>query len=460
MMPISPARAAVFTAVLALAAGLLASGLAASHAQSPPPNIVLLVADDLGYGDLRSYGHPAIATPRLDRLAAEGIRLTSFYAEPACTPSRAALLTGRYSVRSGLGRVIGPDEARGIPEGEVTFAEALRARGYRTAAIGKWHLGHLEPRFRPLANGFERYFGLLYSNDMIKPWVQTDRPLELWRDERPVEHPVDQTTLTERYTEEAIRFIEQASDRPFLVYLAYSMPHVPISVSSRFAGRSRAGLYGDVIETIDWSVGRIVDAIEQRGISDRTLVIFTSDNGPWLGMPDRMFRGDVIKPWHAGSPGALRGWKAQTWEGGVRVPFIARWAGRIPAGRVDSGMASLMDVYATVLRLAGAPVPDDRKVDGFDLSEWLMGRGESPRRSLFYFRENALEAVREGRWKLRVSNHSRSGATPGEPATPELYDLEVDPSERYNLARQHTDVVSRLRAMMDTAGREITAPSQ
>lgn len=455
-----PARAAALTVALALAAAVLVAHPRATQPQAPPPNFVLLVADDLGYGDLGSFGHPTISTPRLDRLAAEGIRLTSFYAEPACTPSRAALLTGRYSVRSGMGRVIGPDERRGLPETEITFAEALAAKGYRTAAIGKWHLGHAERRLRPLANGFDRYFGLLYSNDMIRPWVQTDRPLELWRDEQPIEHPVDQTTLTERYTDEAIRFINDAGDRPFLLYVAYSMPHVPISVSTRFAGHSRAGLYGDVIEAIDWSAGRIVDELERRGLSRRTLVMFTSDNGPWLEMPERMFSGGTIKPWHAGSPGTLRGWKAQTWEGGVRVPFIARWTGRIPAGRVDSGIASLMDLYTTMLRLGGAEVPADRVVDGVDLSEWLTGGGESPRHGLFYFRENTLEGVRDGRWKLRVTNHGRAGVSAGEAPVPELYDLQIDPSERYNVAHDHPDVVSRLRGMMEKAARDVTASSR
>ena len=441
---IIPSRAP-FAFLLALAA-VAATNARHTATQEERPNIVLLFADDLGYGDLASFGHPTIATPRLDRLAAEGIRLTSFYAEPACSPSRAALLTGRYSVRSGLGAVVGPDARHGIPENEVTVAEALAAKGYRTAAVGKWHLGHAERRFRPLANGFERYFGLLYSNDMIRPWVQTDRPLELWRGDAPVEHPVDQTTLTKRYTEEALDFINDADDRPFFLYVAYSMPHVPISASARFAGRSRAGLYGDVIEEIDWSAGQIVDGIERRGLARRTLVVFTSDNGPWQGMPPRMFSGGTIKPWHAGSAGPLRGHKAQTWEGGVRVPFIARWTGRIPAGRADAGIGSVMDLYTTIIRFAGAEIPTDRPVDGLDMRDWLLGRGPSPRTGIHYFLQNRIEAVREGRWKLRA---------PAAGATPELYDLDVDPSERYDRAADHPEVVSRLQTMMETAAREI-----
>ena len=450
-------RWAAGVAVIALTAALASIG---TRAQDARPNFVILFADDLGYGDLGSFGHPTIATPRLDRLAAAGIRLTSFYAAHACTPSRAALLTGRYPVRSGLGSVLGPDDPRGIPPGEITFAEALAAKGYRTAAIGKWHLGHLERRFRPTANGFHEYFGLLYSNDMIRPWVQTDRPLELWRNDEPVEHLVDQTTLTERYTEEAVRFIENARDRPFVLYLAYSMPHVPISVSRRFSGRSRAGLYGDVIETIDWSAGQVVDALERHGLSGRTLVMFTSDNGPWLEMPDRMFSGNAIKPWHAGSKGPLRGAKADTWEGGVRVPFIARWPGRIPAGRVDAGVASTMDLYTTMIRLAGADVPADRPIDGVDLSAWLTTPGASPRRTFYYFRDETLEGVREGAWKLRLSNHRRTDAAPGAAPAPELYDLDVDPSERYNRAAEHPDVVTRLRTMMEGFAREVSARAQ
>ena len=303
--------------------GMLFASVACLGCKAPaerPPNIVIIFADDLGYGDLSSYGHPTIKTPRLDRMAEEGVRLTSFYvASPACSPSRYALLTGRYPVRSDIIWALGPDEERGIAASEYTLAEALKERGYRTAAVGKWHLG-ARPGFFPTEHGFDSYFGLLYSNDMMPPWVMTERPLQLWRDTVPVEHPVDQSTLTERYTEQAVSFIRDSGDAPFFLYLAHSMPHVPLHTSERFRGRSAGGLYGDVVETIDWSAGRILDVLEEEGLADQTLVIFTSDNGPWNEMPDRMFSEGKIQPWDAGSAGPLRGSKATTWEAFAPAP--------------------------------------------------------------------------------------------------------------------------------------------
>jgi arylsulfatase A-like enzyme len=419
-------------------------GLAGGLARGAAPNIVVLLADDLGYGDLGCYGHPTIATPNLDRMAREGLRLTSFYAAPACTPSRAMLLTGRYAPLAGLPDVLGPDAARGIAERELTLAEALKGRGYRTLAIGKWHVGHAEPRHRPLANGFDAYFGLLYSNDMTPPWVETGRPLELWRDEGPIEHPVDQSSLTARYTDEAVRFIRKTGEEPFFLYLAYTFPHVPLHASERFRGRSRAGLYGDVVEEIDWSAGRIIEALREAGLEDRTLVIFTSDNGPWSNMPDRMFRGDIVKKWDAGSAGLLRGAKGTTFEGGVRVPCIARWPGRIPGGRVSGEMASMMDLFATALALAGAVPPADRPIDGVDIRPLLSGTGPSPRRELLHFLGTRLEAVREGRWKLRAPDlvEPREGRRRDDGL--ELFDLEADPGERFNVAAAHPELVERL----------------
>jgi len=420
--------------------------------ETVPPNFVLIFADDLGYGDLSSYGHPTIRTPNLDRMAVEGIRLTSFYAAaPACTPSRAALLTGRYAIRSGLVEVLGPDTEGGIPASEITLAEALKARGYRTAAIGKWHLGSQGGYF-PTEHGFDSYFGLLYSNDMMRPWVDTDRPLQLWRDTEPIEHPVQQNTLTERYTEEAERFIRASAGEPFFLYLAHSMPHVPLHTSERFRGTSRAGLYGDVIETIDWSTGRILQALREAGLEENTLVVFTSDNGPWMYMPDRMFREGLIQPWDAGTAGPLRGAKATTYEGGMRVPCIVYWPARIPPGQVTLELASTMDLYTTFLLLAGADVPGDRPVDGKDIMPMLESEGTSPHEYFYYMYPARLEALRDATWKLRITASGEGGAV-----VTELFNLSVDPYERFNVADDNPDVVARLRAEMERFAAETGA---
>ena len=437
--------------------GWLVAGLPAWAAESRPPNFVLLLADDLGYGDLSCYGHPTIRTPQLDRIATEGIRLTSFYAQPSCTPSRVALMTGRYPLRAGLARVLMPADTMGLPASEVTLAEVLKGRGYRTAAFGKWHLGHHDKQFFPTNRGFDEYYGLIYSNDMMPPWVQTDRPLELYRGTEAIEHPVEQSTLTERYCEEAIRFIRQSKGSPFFVYLAYAMPHVPLHASEKFAGRSRRGLYGDVVETIDFSVGRILEALRAEGLDDNTLVIFASDNGPWMEMGQRMLQGGYIKPWDAGSAGLLRGSKGSAYEGGIRVPCVARWPGRIPAGQVSAEMASTMDLYTTLVNLAGGTVPADRVVDGLDIFPLLAGMGKSPRQRFYYFAGHGLEAVRENQWKLRLCDNPLASSPAGQPPTPELYNLDLDPAERFNVAQDHPEIVLRLAKEIRSFAQEIGA---
>jgi len=435
-----------------VAAGLVTASVAGRGArQETPPNVVIIFADDLGYGDLGVYGHPTIRTPRLDRMAGEGVRLTSFYvASPSCSPSRAALLTGRYPIRTGVNVALGPDSRVGLRADEVTLAEALRGGGYRTAVIGKWHLGS-QTGMNPLDHGFDRYFGLLYSNDMIRPWVQTDRPLEVYRDRTPIEPLVDQRNLTDRYTEEAVRFIEENRNRPFFLYLAHSMPHVPLSVPDRFRGRSTAGLYGDVIESLDWSTGVVLDTLAELGLDERTLVIFTSDNGPWAAMPDRMFSGDVIKPWDAGSAGPLRGSKASSWEGGMRVPFIARWPGHLPPGLESAAFVTSLDVLPTVLAQAGVPLPAGRMVDGQDVTAVLDGTGGSPRREFFFLNDGRLEAVREGSWKLRVVGSGEGGVTVS------LFDVNVDPYERSDRASREPEIVARLAARMTAFAAETGA---
>lgn len=423
-----------------------------------PPNIVLILADDLGYGDLGSYGHPIIRTPRIDRLAREGLRFSSYYAgAPSCTPSRAALLTGRYPIRVGLPQVLGPEATNGLPRGEVTLADGLKTRGYRTMMIGKWHLGHARPEMLPTAHGFDDWFGLPYSNDMLPPFVQTQVPLRLYRHGVQEEGPVDQDALTMRYTEAAVEFVRKAdASQPFFLYLAHNMPHLPIHAPARFRGRSAAGLYGDVIEMLDWSTGEIVDALAARGLTDNTIVVFTSDNGPWLDLPARMLQ-DGNQPWHAGSAGLLRGAKGSTWEGGIRVPAIVTWPRRIAAGQVSAALATSMDLSVTLLEAAGAPVPPDR--DGHSLAALFDARPgkqavASPRSSqsaqstpsvpsaqsteaapFFYFQDANLQGVREGPWKMRQVRD--------EPAT--LFHLDLDPSERYDRAAEHPEIVQRLR---------------
>ena len=445
--------------LLILTAALLAALPGASSAQtsagaqpSRPPNIVIIFADDLGYGDLGVYGHPTIKTPRLDRLAAEGVKLTSFYAAaPACTPSRAALLTGRYPIRSGMNDVLMPESTQGLPQAEVALPELLKSAGYRTAMVGKWHLGS-RPGFMPTEHGFDSFFGLLYSNDMVRPWVQTDVPLRLYHQAEAVAGEVDVATLTEKYTEEAVRVIRSHEHRPLFLYLAHAMPHVPLGMSPRFAGRSAGGRYGDVIEMLDWSTGQVLDALREAGLESNTLVIFTSDNGPWQEMPPRMLVDPRVVQTDAGSAGPLRGSKATTWEGGMREPFIARWPGHIPQGTVTSELATTMDLLPTIAGLAHVPPPADRPIDGRDILRVLSGTGVSPHDAFFYVNVRQLDGVRDARWKL----HLRT-SQPDKRVIAELFDLSLDPSERYDVAAAHADVVERLYARMSRFASETGA---
>jgi arylsulfatase A-like enzyme len=401
------------------------------------PNFILILADDLGCGDLGAYGHPTIKTPNLDRMTAEGVRLTSFYmASSTCTPSRAALLTGRYPIRSGLIRVLHSREKFGIPDSEITLAEALKERGYATACVGKWHLGDLPP-YRPNRHGFDFYYGLLYSNDMTFAPPNFSR-LILYRNDEPIETPVKQSTLTRRYTEQAIAFIQNHKEQPFFLYLAHTMPHVPLHASQEFVGRSRAGLYGDVVEEIDWSVGKILETLKKTGLDANTLVIFTSDNGPALQ-----------KAGKGGSAGLLRGGKHTTWEGGVRVPCIARWPGRIPANIVQSKPAAAMDIFPTLIHLAGGNVPSDRPVDGKDFMGMLEGKDESPHSILYFYDGAQIFAVRSEGWKLHLLKREAGPigvSTVKECKPPELYNLLQDPAESENVAKDHPEVIAWLTA--------------
>ena len=428
-----------------------ATALQAAERQAGRPNIVIILADDLGWGDLGCYGHPSIRTPNLDRMAAEGMRFTDFYsAAEVCTPSRAALLTGRYAIRSGMcsarWRVLRRDSLGGLPAGEITIAQALRTRGYATACLGKWHLGNYanDPAHHPRRHGFDYYFGLPHSNDMnptpLAPpgaTARLDQQAEWWaaplyRNEQQIECPADQTTLTRRYTEEAVKFIAGHKAAPFFLYLAHTFPHVPLFASGKFRGQSRRGLYGDVVEEIDWSVGQVLDALRREGLDRDTLVFFTSDNGPWLT------HGEA-----GGSAGLLRDGKGSTWEGGMREPGIAWWPGRVPAGVVTHELASTLDLFPTCLKLAGAEIPRNRIIDGVDQRPLLFQSGPSARDVFFYYRGEQLYAVRKGLLKAHFITQSSFGADkPVRHDPPLLFHLGHDPSERFDVAAAHPDVLA------------------
>ncbi len=411
------------------------------------PNFVIIFCDDLGYGDLGCFGHPTIRTPNLDKMASEGQKWTNFYVGASvCTPSRAALMTGRLPIRSGMcgkRRVLFPDSAGGLPEREVTLAEGLKTQGYATACIGKWHLGHL-PQYLPTSNGFDSYFGIPYSNDMDRiagggRAAFFDPKVEYWnvplmRDTEIIERPANQHTLINRYTDEAIEFIRKSKGKPFFVYLAHNLPHVPLFVSKQSEGRSVRGLYGDVVEEIDDGVGRILKALKEEGLAENTFVVFTSDNGPWL-----------VFDQHGGSAGLLREGKGWTFEGGMREPCIMWWPGKIKPGVVDD-MGATMDLYTTMLTLAGADVPSDRVVDGLDISPAMFGTGKSPRETMFYYRRDELYAVRKGQYKahfITEPSYVKGDKVHHDP--PLLYHLGHDPSEKYDLAKDHPDVIEEIR---------------
>ena len=411
------------------------------------PNLVVILIDDMGYGDIEPYGSKVNRTPNLVRMAAEGMKLTSFYAAPVCTPSRAQMMTGCYAKRVSLPNVLGPVSQVGISAGERTVADLLKARGYATMCIGKWHLGD-QPEYLPTHHGFDKYLGLPYSNDMggagkaaKKPNGKADGrpPLPLVRDDKVIEAPADQDKLTALYTAEAVKFITANKDQPFFLYLPHTAVHTPIHPGQAFQGKSANGRYGDWVEEVDWSVGRVLDTLRELKLDSRTLGLFTSDNGPWL-----------IQGKDAGVAGPLRSGKGTTWEGGVREPTIAWWPGKIAAGAACDAPVSEMDVLPTLVKLAGGQVPADRVIDGRDIWPLLSGQSkESPHEALFYFHGNRLEAVRSGPWKLAIA-HQGTGirnATPAEaaqPFTPVLYNLDTDIGETTDVATQHPDVVKRL----------------
>jgi len=410
-------------------------------AEQAKPNIILILCDDLGYGDLGCYGNSRIRTPNLDRMSSEGVRLTQYYVtSPACTPSRAALLTGRQQMRAGLPNVLHPTAQVGLRAQDETLAEALKERGYATTCIGKWHLGHL-PEFLPTRHGFDSYFGIPFSNDM----GDTSRgapPLPLMEGEEIVEQPADQATLTKRYTERATQFIRENSEKPFFLYMPHTFPHVPLYASDSFRGKSPGGLYGDVVEEIDWSTGEILKTLQELKLDEKTLVIFTSDNGPWL-----------IKKEHAGTAGPYRDGKATVYEGGLRVPFIARWPGKLPRGREVAEPVIALDVFPTVGKLAQVTAVASR-LEGMDVWPILKDgaeRGEE-KTEFAYYRGVNLHAVRQGDWKLHLEREEK-----GTTRSAELYNLREDERELNNLAEKEPEVVARLAAYAATTDKEIQA---
>ncbi len=433
----------------------LSSAASLATAAERLPNFVIIFCDDLGYADIGPFGAKGYATPNLDRMARAGMRLTSFETAAAvCSASRAALLTGCYPQRVSILGALGPAAKHGIHDDEVLLPEILKGRGYATAIFGKWHLGH-HPQFLPTRHGFDRYFGLPYSNDMwpLHPTNKTFPPLPLIDGEKTIEHNPDQTQLTTWYTERAVQFIADNRERPFFLYVPHNMPHVPLFVSDKFKGQTERGLFGDVIAEIDWSVGQILKALQTHGVDDQTLVLFASDNGPWLSYGN-----------HAGSAEPLREGKGTTWDGGHRVPCLARWPGKVPAGSECSELCSTIDVLPTLARLAGGEAPRDRLIDGRDIWPLLAGEkdAKSPHEAFYYYWDNGLEGVRSGNWKLHFPHEYRSLAgkagQDGQPGPYQqlktelaLYDLATDIGETKDVAAEHPDVVARLQALGERA---------
>ena len=455
-----------FLAALLSCLTAIAPVLRAADAQNRP-NIVIILADDLGYGDLACYGHPRFKTPALDRMAAEGAKLTQFNCPaPFCAPTRASLMTGRYPFRCGMTQNPAPDggkDADGLhlPDSEITLAQLLKNAGYATGMIGKWHLGHAKPEWLPTHRGFDEYFGIPYSNDM--------RPVQLVEADRRAEYPVVQATVTQRYTARALDFIERNQARPFVLYFAQMLVHKPLAASEDFYKKSDAGLYGDCVKELDWSVGEILGKLKALGLDESTLVIFTSDNGPWFG----------------GSTGGLRGMKGSSYEGGYRVPCIARWPGKIPAAHNSAQPAVMMDIFATALAAARVGRPQDLVLDGHDLMPLFTSDAKSPHDFIFGHQATPLATVRDARWKLHVLKPNTpfmsldkpgqrwidprgpdgvtilapyEQAQPGEypgvrtgdaPKPMQLFDLQNDPGEQHDIAAEHADVVARLKKAFD-----------
>jgi arylsulfatase A len=398
------------------------------------PNIIVVVADDLGYGDIGPNGQTLISTPFIDKMAEQGVQLTNFYASaPNCTPSRAGLMTGRYAIRMGLAaKVLFVNDKHGLPAEELTIPEILKDAGYTTAMIGKWHLGHM-PEYWPTLHGFDSFYGLPYSNNQT--------PLALYRNDQVVEEPVEQSTLTLRYIEEAVKFIEQQDNNPFFLYIAHTAPHVPLHVSGEFEGRSMAGLYGDVVEELDWSMGELFAALKKLNLDENTLVIFTSDNGPYP----------------LGSPGDLRGGKGTAWDGGFKVPFIARWPGKIPAGKSSAGIAMNIDLLPTLATLSSAILTADHLLDGQNIWPLLQGENRSAHEKLYFFYDEKISAVRTQNFKMLLAAPytGKRRWFPGYNLN-YLFDMRVDPQEQYSMTEHYPEVWNEMQKYLATGQAEFS----
>ncbi len=461
--------------ILRLRVLLLVASLCAASSVSgvERPNVVIILADDLGYGDLGCYGHSKFKTPNLDRMAAEGAKLTQFNCPaPFCAPTRASLMTGRYPFRCGMMQNPAPDggpvaDGLHLPDSEVTLAQVFKKAGYATGMIGKWHLGHAKPEWLPTHRGFDEYLGIPYSNDM--------RPVQVVDGDQRAEYPVVQATVTERYTARALSFIERNKARPFFLYFAQMLVHKPLAVAESFYQKSGAGLYGDAVSELDWSVGQLLAKLKELGLDANTLVLFTSDNGAWYG----------------GSCGGLRGMKGTSYEGGYRVPCLARWPGKIPAGHVSAQPAVMMDLFATALKATGVPGPADRVIDGLDIMPLFTSAAPSPHEVIFGHQGGKLATIRDAQWKLHVLatkdslvNQRDPGVRWVDPRAPDgvtilapyeqyqpsehpgvlggdaskpmqLFDLKNDPGEQHDVAAQHPEIVARLKKFFDAINKDV-----
>ncbi len=429
---------------------LLLAAVLSAAASARPPNVVVIFIDDMGYGDIGPFGATKQRTPHLDRMAKEGMKLTSFYATPVCSVSRAQMMTGCYGARVSVPGVYFPGQSVGLNPAEVTVAERLKEKGYATQMVGKWHLGD-QPEFLPTRQGFDHYYGIPYSNDMLKKSADTKVPVvPLLRDEKIAElmDGEGQRRMVELYTKEAVDFIGRNKDKPFYLYYAHNAVHTPIYPGAAFAGKSQNGRFGDWVEEVDWSVGQVLDALRSQGLDKDTLVVFTSDNGPWL-----------TKGTDGGSAGPLRGGKGSTWEGGVRVPTLAWWPGRVPAGSVNDAVAATIDLLPTFVSLAGGTVPATPVIDGRDITSILLGQSkESAREAHYYFAGYNLQAVRQGRWKLALAPQSEGMNNKNGPKVADglrLYDLDAEIGEQTDVAAQHPEVVAKLKALADKMSAEI-----